>query len=166
MPLNPENPITSSPESHKPKSTEVASDLASQLGYLGLLPFLGSVLATLVGVDISMTLQAFLVYGAVILSFLGGIHWGWMMNKSLPEPQIRLKLAMAPSLLGWIALLLPPLAGIALLALGFIGWWAYESRLPAERWYRDLRKRLSFVVLGCHLIWFLMLWRATNLGDL
>ncbi len=140
------------------------SELATRLGYFGLIPFLGTILITLVGVNMHFAFTLFIGYSAVILSFLGGIHWGWIMQGALPAAHVRLKLAMLPSLLAWAALLVPSLWAVPLLGLAFIGWWAYENPLIREHWYRDVRKRLSFVVLACHLIWFLMLWRAATVA--
>jgi len=63
-------------------------------------------------------LAALLGYGATILSFLGAIHWGFTMREA-PAASTRLLVwGVAPSLTAWVALLLPPGAGLWLLAAG------------------------------------------------
>lgn len=120
---------------------------ALALGLAGLLPFAASALAALAlppGQQ-GVALQALAAYGAVILSFLGGVRWGLAIGgpadgASLP----RLALSVVPSLLGWAALLLPARPGLALLALGFIAMLAVDWRNPAApAWYRRLRLPLS-----------------------
>jgi hypothetical protein len=50
---------------------------AAVLGYSGVIPFAATAaLITMDGADIRLiALAGFLVYGAVILSFLGGVRW-------------------------------------------------------------------------------------------
>ena len=112
--------------------------LALVLGIAGLIPFAacGYGAVTSYGEPAAMALAA---YGAVILAFLGGVHWGF----ALPEPaspasqaprgeRARLGLGVVPSLVGWVALLLVIAvdadAGLALLLVGFAGLTVVESR--------------------------------------
>jgi hypothetical protein len=53
-------------------------------------------------------------------------------------------LSVLPSLLGWVALLMPERSGLALLALGFLAQLAADWRhAAAPAWYRWLRLPLS-----------------------
>lgn len=115
---------------------------ARWLGFAGLLPFAGAALAGLVpGLRVPAA-QILLAYGAVILSFLGGIRWGLAMGT--PDAAYRLGISVVPSLLGWIALLLPTRAGLLLLAAGFAAMTVADFRLPeAPAWYPRLRLPLS-----------------------
>lgn len=87
-------------------------------------------------------------YGAVILSFLGGVRWGRLLvdDASLAR-WWPLTLSILPSLAAWVALLLPETALFAVLAMGFILQYlvdrdAVESnRLPG--WYGRLRLILT-----------------------
>lgn len=88
---------------------------ALRLGYLGLLPFvLGAALIWLrlepaaVHDFVSLAVSA---YAAVIVSFLGGIHWALGMRAQVPEPA-RFVWGIVPSLLAWFAVLMPPYAGL------------------------------------------------------
>ncbi|HEY5791340.1 MAG TPA: DUF3429 domain-containing protein [Gammaproteobacteria bacterium] len=136
--------------------TTPLSRLAAQLGYLGLLPFVfGAALAwretlPLPWLDPHMPLQA---YAAVILGFMGAIHWGLAMHAEEPTPaRVRqLLLSVVPSLVGWLGLLLPPIAGYPLLGLGFLVLLFAELRAAAfalvPAWYPGLRGPLTFGAL-------------------
>ncbi len=145
--------------------------LAAILGALGLLPFLGCTIGIIAfprHVPVPNLVAAIIAYGAVILAFLGGVHWGFALE---PAPGIvapgqaavdrkRLALGVLPSLVGWAALLVPlvasPLIGIVLLLLGFVG--ATLAEAQARRagvmpeGYMTLRWMLSAVVVLCLLV--------------
>lgn len=146
--------------SAKPDLTRFAAQpgpvVAVRLGYAGLLPFVFTAVylcfAAMPGTDLPFVetlAHATAVYGAVILSFLGGVRWGIAMagrQRGMRE----FVLSVLPSLLGWGAALLPPVAAMAVLAGGFLmqaGWdqrAAIKGSLPL--WYATLRRRLSMVV--------------------
>ena len=106
--------------------------LAVLLGIGGLLAFIAcGVLAVTPSGERGA--QALAAYGAVILAFLGGVHWGF----ALPEPsgrgeRLRLSLGVLPSLAGWVALLLTLAvnaeAGLGLLLIGFVATTLVEAR--------------------------------------
>jgi hypothetical protein len=129
--------------------------IAIALGLAGLVPFVacGLAAANPGGIQAALALVA---YGAVILSFLGGVHWGF----ALAEPdgrreRTRFCLGVVPSLVGWAAVLLTivlgPDTGIVLLIAGFIALTVVEARarqaglIPAG--YMWLRWVLSAVVI-------------------
>jgi ABC-type amino acid transport system permease subunit len=92
------------------------------LAYVGLLPFIGlSVLLWLVDPDLHPFVALALAgYGASIVSFLGGIHWGiGFRNASRMHnaPLFNFGWGVMPSLLAWIAITMPAYAGLPLLAL-------------------------------------------------
>jgi hypothetical protein len=129
--------------------------LATLLGVAGLLPFIGAGLAGL-GPQGDRAMMALVAYGAVILSFLGGVHWGFALQDPAERGQRqRLLLGVAPSLVGWVALLLAMAvrveAGVALLALGVLGATIVEARAQRAgmmpRGYMTLRYGLSGVVI-------------------
>ncbi len=122
------------------------------LGYAGLLPFIACVLgiAILDGVGRDWAARALVAYGAVILSFLGAVHWGLGLRASAAVPTRLALVAVLPSVIAWIALLLPVRYGLTLLVVGFGGFWLYEHRvlgpqaLPAA--YLRLRRYLTLAV--------------------
>jgi hypothetical protein len=95
-----------------------------------------------------------LIYGAVILSFLGGIHWGMEMTRHASlegrNSSWRLGVSVLPSLAAWTALALPGDYSLLGLCAGFAGMLAYDlyaarcGDVPA--WYPKLRIPLTFVV--------------------
>jgi len=117
------------------------------LGFAGLIPFFGTAAVSIVP-DMPLqhfSLRALLAYGAVILTFLGGIRWGLAMVSSGPANLFGpLFVSVVPALLAWFALLLPSSLGLILLALGFAGVLVADLRLStAPTWYPILRLPLS-----------------------
>lgn len=92
---------------------------ARRLGYGGLIPFVGLVAALWVARpgDWPLASAALLAYGATIVSFLGAIHWGLLMRPGGAQPLPALLWGVTPGLLGWVALLLEPAPGLALITL-------------------------------------------------
>ncbi|MBU6406641.1 MAG: DUF3429 family protein [Alphaproteobacteria bacterium] len=126
---------------------------ASLLGFLGLVPFVGLALAAAAGAapfgyDAEFALVA---YGATILSFLGGIQWGFLLSPGGPTPikrfGLRLALGTAPQLLGWAALLWASPLSLMLLAVSLAAHLAVDARAVrdglAPSWFMSLRTPLS-----------------------
>ena len=95
------------------------------LGYAGLLPFAAGAVLALLGPPTwrELAQPALAAYGAVILSFLGAVHWGLAL-RAFPGEALaawpRLGLGVLPALVGWVALLLPLRFGLALLAAAVV----------------------------------------------
>lgn len=77
------------------------------LGLIGLIPFIGCGLAA-IGPQTGASdpwLTALIGYAAVVLSFVGGVHWGLVLRESEPRMRgARIALAVVPLLFGWAAL--------------------------------------------------------------
>lgn len=122
------------------------------LGYAGLLPFVACVLGVVLldAAARAFAVQALVAYGAVILSFLGAVHWGLLLRAGEGQVQSRLAFGVVPALAGWVALLLPEREALALLVVAFGGFWLYEHRLVGSRLlpldYLRLRRSLSLAV--------------------
>ena len=131
--------------------------LAILLGAAGLLPFLACALGAVATTDgtAQRLLLALIAYGAVILAFLGGVHWGFELGgpPSVAE-RARLVGGVLPSLVGWAALLIPlvaaPEIGLAVLLGGFVVMTGFEARARRRGLvppgYMGLRWGLSVVV--------------------
>ena len=134
--------------------------MAWRLGYAGLIPFvLGAVLVWLVTGEAHPYVAAALsAYGAVIVSFLGGIHWGHVMRQSPQATQSpaaadsTLVWGVMPSLAAWLGVLMPPYAGLFVLGLAIIGCYLIDRRryaaLGLQAWM-TLRFRLTAVASLC-----------------
>ena len=129
--------------------------LAHQLGFAGLLPFLLLMLGVWFA-DISWLgdfMRGQKAYAMVILSFLGGIHWGAAMlcrTLSLNDTKKALMWSVTPSLIAWSATLSSGF-GMAVLIGGFM-----FSRYGMPVWLIRLRGRLTVTVV--------MLLAATVIG--
>ena len=86
-----------------------AETVISTLGYAGLSPFLAACGLLYAGED-ALGRQLFLSYSAIILSFLGGTHWGRLLSSGktleLGAGLIALLASNVFALLAWSALLL------------------------------------------------------------
>jgi hypothetical protein len=125
------------------------------LGYAGLIPFVAGMLAIALLTDAGIRRQVELMligYGAVILSFLGAVHWGRLV--AAPALGMVAPLAMwsvVPSLLGWASLLLPFSTAAPALALLFAAVYLVDRVLLGERdapeGYMTMRLHLTVVVV-------------------
>jgi hypothetical protein len=123
---------------------------ARWLGGAGLIPFAALAVAGPFIDAASRPRVAFALaaYGASILSFLGGIRWGLAIRDASETALVRpLAVSVIPSLVAWIALLLPPASSLALLAAGVAGQLfadvAASRRGETPAWYPALRWPLS-----------------------
>ncbi|WP_206935358.1 DUF3429 domain-containing protein [Roseococcus thiosulfatophilus] len=135
------------------------------LGLSGLLPFIAAALAVLLAPDYwgGFARGALIAYGAVILSFLGAVHWGLALRAPAGEAwatPARLVLGVVPSLIGWAAMLLFEAPSLLLLAAGILAtagveqWAASRGLVP--RFYMRLRWVLSVGAASCLLLPFLV----------
>ena len=136
------------------------------LALAGLVPFVFLALLLLVfGRENPLTspvAEVFRAYSIVILSFLGGIRWGYSLapadEETRPEPGWSLLLSVVPSLAGWVLFLPPVGLAIPLLLVAFCAQGAWDSfsaargHLPA--WFASLRIVLTIAVAACHLLAF------------
>lgn len=116
---------------------------AAWMGYLGLLPFFATALGVWVGPN--WIAGWLLAYGAIILSFVGAIHWGLVMGRGEASAAV-FQASVLPALVGWAALLVPVIVGLPVVAVAFIAWRVWESRaavVAMPRWFRRLRTALT-----------------------
>lgn len=123
------------------------------LGYGGLVPFVACALIMLLVTDPGVRHVAGRVligYGAVILSFLGGVHWGLALLGRTGRASGMLAIGVVPSLVGWATLLVPFETAVAVQVAAFGGFWLYEHRVLGPRVvpqeYLALRRWLTLVV--------------------
>ena len=130
------------------------STAARVLGLAGLLPFIAgaAALAVLEAPGLrAWAGTALVAYGALIATFLGGIHWGLAMRGVRPV-NARLGWGVSPSLLAWVALLLPVSAGLWLLAALLLTCYAVDRTLYASAGlsgWLGLRLQLTSIATFC-----------------
>lgn len=130
------------------------------LGYGGLLPFIATALGSVFdGSHAVFWLDAQHAYGAVILSFVGALHWGFAMlatDLDDAERDRRYLWSVIPALLAWPALLLSGGLAGAVLLVGFLLHYWQDRRLVQRcalpSWYLPLRGRLTGVACLCLIV--------------
>lgn len=143
-------------EDHQTKSLTVWRNLkdlrasplpALTLGLSGLIPFAG-VPMYMIATSTYMHSVAFLqvAYGAAILSFLGGVRWGFTLPEENPvQPDwTNLGYSVVPPLIAWTGLALPSPASL-LTVMGGLGFAAYYDMASYgyPGWFKGLRFVLS-----------------------
>ena len=133
----------------KPTSQNVSSpDMPSSLGWAGLVPFGLAALGTHSGIDalISYGFLGGTAYGAVILSFLGAVHWGLAMQDD--RSPYWYVWSITPALFGFASLLLldVEMRVATLIPLFVLAWFvdrkaANHGLIP--NWYMRLRFKLT-----------------------
>jgi len=139
-----------------PRSSGEVPRAALLLGAGGVLPFLAAALGVLFADHLyPFSLLALITYGAVILSFLGGIRWGLAIAGMVPRAALAraLIVSVVPALLGWAALLLSLRQGYLLLVVAFVVALlddvAATRRGEAPPWYPKLRLPLTLAAAAC-----------------
>lgn len=124
------------------------------LGFGGLIPFIVLAALTLVGPEgwKDWVSGGLIAYGAVILSFLGGITWGLAVTRERKPDPLYLA-SMAPFFAAWVALLLPRFPGLLLLMAAFLGSLINDFLLKkaglSPGWFFSLRVTLTAIVVAC-----------------
>jgi hypothetical protein len=125
--------------------------VALLLGLAGLIPFAAGAAALwtpLAPLTPDLGLKLVTTYGAIILSFLGGIRWGTAIGPYDTRRQgLEFSASVLGSLAGLAAVFIPPVPALTLLITGFLmqALWDVTSvesgRLPS--WFGKLRMLLT-----------------------
>lgn len=126
--------------------------MVAWFGGSGLLPFVGLAAMALLAPEAAQrgwALDGLHLYGAVILSFIGGCRWGFSCAGFGPGPTAQaLMIAVAPSLYGWAAVWLAAASAAGpILAVGFALMLIEDMRATrageTPAWWPRLRAPLS-----------------------
>jgi len=133
--------------------------VAQRLAHAGLLPFiLGALLVWLFGgrypEEHAFVTYALSAYAALIVSFLGGIYWGFAFRQAEPSSRTFVW-GITPALVAWLGVLMPAHAGLVVQGAMLVICYGVDRRLypqhGAAAWL-TLRFRLSAVAaLSCFL---------------
>jgi len=132
------------------KTTQQIPQTALVLGLAGLIPFIATAAACWL-FDNELQAKAHFglgAYGAVILSFLGGVKWGVLVNDKANLKKWRpIVLSIVPSIVGWFALLLPVAYALAVLSGMMVLQYYFDIESVKEKklppWYGRLRTILT-----------------------
>ncbi|MEL0004060.1 MAG: DUF3429 domain-containing protein [Rhodospirillales bacterium] len=122
------------------------------LGGMGLIPFVSLAGIVVVGPESfeADARSALAAYGALILSFLGGAHWGYCIASTPRDAEsnsIRLVASVMPAIVAWAALLSPVSITLYGLACGLTAMLAFDiwsvSRGWSPEWYPKIRWPLT-----------------------
>jgi hypothetical protein len=126
---------------------------ALALGLGGLIPFVVCGIAVAFGIRLPVIgdpTVALVAYGAAILSFLGGIRWGFALRMTDDGLQAReLAISVLPSIAAWLLLLAPPVTALAIMPLLFVMLGIADRgmvRHGAPGWFATLRMLLTTIV--------------------
>lgn len=132
------------------------SETALRLGNAGAVPFvLGAALVWIVNAEAHYyATMALAVWAALVIAFLGGVHWGLALRQSAPPASLWLW-GVAPALFAWAAVMMPPRSGLIIDGVLLIGGYLVDRKVyPVQgiaRWL-TLRFRMSSVAaLACFL---------------
>ena len=130
------------------------------LGAGGIIPFAAVAVGVWMVDDplwVARGIDAVVLYAAVILSFVGAVHWGLEMAQYGPRSKVggwdRYGWAVTPSLIAWFATFLVAEGALGVMIAGFVlaafhdAWSSRAQLVPV--WYGRLRKALSIGVIGC-----------------
>jgi Protein of unknown function (DUF3429) len=123
----------------------------TRLGYAGLTPFvLLAALMWLVDAELLPFVAIALGgYAAAIVSFLGGVHWGIGFMKGEASPRFHFVWGIVPSLIAWLALMMPAYAALPLLGLVVVACYVVDSKTyPSAGLASWLPMRLRLTVVA------------------
>ncbi len=127
---------------------QAASDIKRQvlwLGYLGVTPLLLATAFVIADAQQALAIDFVRAYAAVILTFIGAIHWGRAMHTGDGS---LLTISVLPSLFASACLLLAPIVAIPLLAVGFIGIMLFDYQQYNDiDWFQKMRIQLTSMVV-------------------
>jgi hypothetical protein len=128
--------------------------VAQGLVYAGSLPFLACALLSWMGPIVGMPevdpVAVAIGYGAVIASFIAGIHWAAHLFAGARSGDNLLIASNVVALIAWGALLIGGAWGLALLIVCFAALFALDRRLHSRGiwplWFFRLRRNITAIV--------------------
>ena len=124
--------------------------------YLSLGGLLPMVIATVAiwapFVELTIAKTVLLSYCAVILAFIGAVHWGMSLRLNGRAQSHSLIVSVLAPLYAWLALLVGSSTGLLMMMAGFAGVYCLDLKAARDdkfpKWYLRLRKIMTGCVLG------------------
>lgn len=141
--------------SDQPIGTDRAPLAATVIGWAGVVPFLVGAIGPMLIPDLGLAAFAAFatsVYGALVLSFLGGIRWGMAMAPLYGSERTQgFVMSALPPVAAWISLVVSGFEGQAILIAAFSlqAWLDVRAvgKGLAPLWFAPLRIRLTTVAI-------------------
>ena len=129
-----------------------ATAAVKYLSYAGLIPFVAALAGLFILADAprDFAMRALIAYAAVILSFVGAAHWGYLLSAGPDNAPRLLGFSALPNLAAWLSLLLADRIALFVLLLAFPLLLLYEKASALNGilpdWYMTMRARLTGIV--------------------
>ena len=138
--------------------------IAKTLGYAGLIPFITFSIGCWIEIPyLYNTVYILITYAAIILSFMGAIHWGMAMSKTNNKQNKHFITSVIPALVAWFSLLIPEFFSLIILLIGFFLLLsldlAVEKSQGFPNWYIHMRIKLTLIVSLCLISAFLSFFK-------
>ena len=129
-------------------NTDPYISMARLMGFGGLVPFVGCAVLMYSGSPNASVIALFAnaVYGAVILSFVGAVHWGLAMRAD--RSPYWYVWSVTPAIMGWLAIVLLDIKiSLLALAIAFTLAWSVDRQASLRglipTWYMQMRHILT-----------------------
>ena len=134
--------------------TPDAIRLATRLTYSGTLPLVAAALSPWLPLHAVEATRFALTYGAIILSFLAGIHWAVYVFFAERCPRNLLLTSNGVALIGWASLGVHPFPdALALQAISFLYLLVLDVKLHRAGllplWFFHIRRNATAIVVAC-----------------
>lgn len=139
------------------ETLEGANEQAAKfLGYCGLVPFVFIAVALWLPFGFiekwqSTLTDGFLLYSAIMLTFLSGIHFGKIIHLRYP-PEFQLVISIIPPIVVWFAFMMPTALAILIFIAAYVGQWIIDRELYDIKWFVKQRTVLTFWVVLCQIM--------------
>ncbi len=126
---------------------------AMVLGVCGSVPFVALTAAIAFGPEswYAYWLVALSYYGAVILTFVGALHWAYALKRDAPcdEAWLQYGFSVTQAVMAWLSLLFPVWTALRLQAAGLLICYVFDRAMaradPVPAWFLRLRAMLTAV---------------------
>lgn len=152
----------------KPSLLNPHQDTINNYMYLGLLPFFVGALGPWIFGDYEIWLsELFLIYSTIIYAFLAGAIWATALFAHNENNQAfigrHIHAAIICSLIPAFSFFLPDLYRAGIMLMSFLALLFWEKLFLQDiypKWYQQMRHRITFIAVACHMLVIWNLIRA------